>query len=80
VFSPSNFFITPAQNVRLKHKNDFYVISIHTLFKHIAQVLIVKISYHCISCKKEFNSMESASDHVRSTNHEIMEEKPGSWI
>jgi len=33
----------------------------------------VKISYHCISCKKGFNDMESANDHVRSTNHEIME-------
>jgi DNA-directed RNA polymerase subunit RPC12/RpoP len=46
----------------------------------MAQILMVKVSYHCISCKKEFNDMESASDHVRSTNHEIMEEKPGSWI
>ena len=48
--------------------------------KFIVQLWIVKISYHCISCKKEFNNMESASDHVRSTNHEIMEEKPGDWI
>jgi len=57
----------------------FYVIYIYTLFKFIEQQQTVKISYHCVSCKKEFN-MESASNHVKLTKHEIMEEKSGSWI
>jgi hypothetical protein len=61
-------------------KNDSYVISIHIIFKVIVQMYNVKISYHCISGKKEFNDMEPASIHVKSTKHEIMEEKPGSWI
>jgi len=50
---------------------------IYRLYK---QVKNMKISYHCISCKKDFNDMESASVHVKSTNHEIIEEKRGSWI
>lgn len=60
-------------------KNDSYVISIHIIFEVIVQMHNVKISYYCISCKKEFKDMESASIHVKSTN-EITEEKPGSWF
>jgi hypothetical protein len=40
----------------------------------MVQHLIVKISYHCISCKREFSDMKSAGDHVKSTHHEITEE------
>jgi len=39
----------------------------------------VKISYHCVSCKENFD-IEAANNHVKSTNHEIIEEKRGDWI
>jgi len=38
------------------------------------------IAYHCLSCDKDFNDMESANFHVKSTRHEIMEKKPEYWV
>ena len=46
----------------------------------LSEISDMKISYHCISCKKEFNDLESANIHVKSTKHEIIEETPGYWI
>ena len=37
-------------------------------------------AYHCLSYEKDFNDMESANVHVKSTKHEIIEETPGYWI
>ena len=76
-FSVSDFFRIAAPNVKFYYQNGFCA---KLFFKFNVQLNDVKISYHCISCKKEFNDMKSASDHVRSTNHEIIEEKRGDWI
>jgi len=38
------------------------------------------IAYHCLSCDKDFNDMESANIHAKSTRHEIMEKKPEYWV
>ena len=65
--------------MHLTHSVYSSVFFIHILFKDVAQSQIVKISYLCVSCKKEFN-LESASNHVKSTDHVIIEETPGSWI
>jgi len=40
----------------------------------------MRISYHCVSCNKKFDDMDSANVHVKSTKHEIMEMKSGYWI
>jgi len=33
----------------------------------------MRISYHCLSCDKDFKDMDSAYVHVKSTNHELFE-------
>jgi len=40
----------------------------------------MRIAYHCLSCDKDFNDMESANVHVKSTKHVIFEKKPGNWV
>jgi hypothetical protein len=38
----------------------------------------VKITYHCVPCKKELVNMHMAKEHVDSTGHEIMEKYLGN--
>ena len=37
----------------------------------------MKVTYHCVPCKKEFIDMQLAKEHVDLTGHEIMEKPMG---
>ena len=37
------------------------------------QFIIMKESYHCLPCNKEFIDKELAKDHRKSTGHEVIE-------
>ena len=38
-----------------------------------SQFSIMKITYHCLPCNKEFVDMQMAKEHIDSTGHEFME-------
>ena len=45
--------------------------------KFDAQFSIVKVTYHCLPCNKEFVDMQMAKEHIDSTGHELMERQLG---